>query len=186
MDKGEVEWWKFPKWTDEYEKGTDRYIDKAFATKCQGNQIQCPCNTCHYRYWRYRNVEKDHIICNGFVPRTKDFLDVEMGVEKEREVYEQTESLCMNDGIQELLHDSFKEGPNEEAKKFLQLIEEGQEELYPGCTTFSKLSFTMRLFIIYKCDYRLNNVQFGGLLQVFREVLPEIKLPHHFMKLIKF
>lgn len=40
------------------------------------------------------------------------------------------------------------EGPNEEAKSFFKLVDEGQEELYPGYKKFSKLPFTIRCTII--------------------------------------
>ncbi|KAL2899809.1 60S ribosomal protein L4 [Bienertia sinuspersici] len=156
MEKGNVEWWKFPKWTDEYEQGTDRYIEKTFGTKCKGNRIRCPCNSCPYRYWHYRNIVKDHIICNGFVPRTEDFLEKGMGSDREREVHEHNETLNMNDEIKGLLHDTLREGPNEEANKFYMLIEEGQEELFRGCKFFLKLSFT--IIFMYKCDCKLSNV----------------------------
>ncbi|KAL2905470.1 Nucleolar protein 9 [Bienertia sinuspersici] len=173
--------WKFTKWTDEYKQGTDRYIEKNFSIKSQGNRIRCLCNSFHYRYWPYQNIVKDHIICNDFVPRTEDFLEKGkgMGSDREREVHEQNETLNMNDEIEGLLHDTLREGPNEEANKFYMLLEEGQEELFPGCKFFSKLSFTMRLFM-YKCDYKLSNVQFCGMLELFKEVLPDAKPPSSF------
>ncbi|KAL2904850.1 VIN3-like protein 2 [Bienertia sinuspersici] len=181
MDKGNVEWWRFPRWTNEYEQGTDRYIEKTFSTKSEGNRIRCPCNSCHYRYWHYRNIAKDYNICNGFVPRTMDFLEKGkgMGSDKEREVHEHNETLNMNNEIEGLLHDTLREGPNVEANKFYKLLEEGQEKLFPGCKFFSKLSFTMRLFM-YKCDYKLSNVQFSGMLELFKEVLPDAKLRSSF------
>lgn len=168
----------FPRWSNEYEKGTDDYIEKVFATKSQGNEVRCPCSTCHYRYWKQRNVVRDHIICNGFVPRGADLLEPTKGDEKE-EYIEHGEALNMNDGVQELLNDTLRQGPNEEAKKFLKLVEEGEEELFPGCKTFSRLSFIIRLFI-YKCDHNLSNVAFTSLLELLREVLPDAKLPSSF------
>ncbi|KAL2924627.1 Receptor-type guanylate cyclase gcy-6 [Bienertia sinuspersici] len=179
MEKGNVKWWKFPKWTDEYDQGTSRYIKQTLGIKCKGNRICCPCNSCHYRYWHYRNIVKDHIICNGFVPRTEVFLEKGMGSDSEREVIKHNETININDEIEGLLHDTWREGPNEEANKLYKLIEEGQEELFPGCKSFPKLFFTMRLFM-YKCDYKLSNVQFCGMLGLLKEVLPEAKLPSSF------
>ncbi|XP_021727396.1 uncharacterized protein LOC110694514 [Chenopodium quinoa] len=43
----------FAKWSDEYEQGVDEYVKRAFAIKSQGNQICCPCQTCHYQ----RNIK---------------------------------------------------------------------------------------------------------------------------------
>ncbi|XP_057532932.1 uncharacterized protein LOC130810824 [Amaranthus tricolor] len=167
MDK----WWEFPRWSYDYQKGADEYIEKAFATRSQGNQISCPCCMCYHRYWYGRNDVKDHIICNGFVPRSDEFSGFgKMGDETELEAHD--EPLNMNDGIQEMFNVTLREGPNDEAKKFLSLIEEGQQKLYPGCKKFSRLAFTIRLYI-YKCDHKLSNVAFSALLALFKEVLPD-------------
>lgn len=69
MNKRNKQWWMFPRWSDEYEQGIDEYIEITFASKSQGNEICCPCDSCHFRYWQYEDVVKDYIICNGFVPR---------------------------------------------------------------------------------------------------------------------
>ena len=58
-------------------------------------------------------------------------------------------------------------GPTTEAKRFIKLVEEGKEELYPGCHNFSKLSFTVRLFL-FKCLHGLSNEAFGDLLKLLR------------------
>ncbi|XP_021843900.2 uncharacterized protein [Spinacia oleracea] len=172
------EWWLFPKWSNEYEKGVDQYIEKAFATKSQGNQICCPCDSCHYRYWRYKNDVRDHLVCNGFVPGMDKLSELGINIETEGMIFDHEEQSNMNDlndDVAELLHgvqDAFREGPNDEAKQFFKLVEESQEELYPGCKKHSKLSFMIRLFI-YKCDVRLPNSSFDLLLEIFKEVLPD-------------
>ncbi|CAH1421293.1 unnamed protein product [Lactuca virosa] len=95
----------------------------------------------------------------------------------------------MHDNFDELLHDRFRdvaeeistvqEGLNEEATKFYKLVEEGKQELFPGCKNFTKLSFIIRLFL-YKTLHGLSNVAFNDLLQLFQEVIPEAKLPTSF------
>ena len=89
------------------------------------------------------------------------------------------------DGI---LHDAYRNiaeeaantqgvgGPTAEAKRFFKLVEEGKEELYPGCHNFSKLSFTVHLFL-FKCLHGLSNEAFCDLLKLLREVFPYAKLP---------
>uniref|UniRef100_A0A803LSU4 Uncharacterized protein n=1 Tax=Chenopodium quinoa TaxID=63459 RepID=A0A803LSU4_CHEQI len=185
MDSGTKEWWMFAKWSDEYEWGVDEYVQKAFASKSQGNQICCPCESCHYRFWRHKGVVRDHLICNGFVPRTDKLSELGINFEREQTVLDNEEGSTpndFNDDIVELLHDArdaFRKGPNDEAKKFFKLVEEGREELFPGCKNHSKLSFMIRLFIL-KCDHKLTNVAFGDILELIKEVLPDAKLPASF------
>ncbi|KAL2931050.1 Mediator of RNA polymerase II transcription subunit 14 [Bienertia sinuspersici] len=70
-----------------------------------------------------------------------------MGLEREVENIQHDELSNMTDVIQKLLHDALREGLNEEVKKFLNLIEEGQQELYSGCKKMSRLAFAIRLYI---------------------------------------
>jgi hypothetical protein len=42
------------------------------------------------------------------------------------------------------------EEPNESAKKFFELLKEAKQELYPGCSNLTKVSFMVRLFEL-KC-----------------------------------
>lgn len=73
------------------------------------------------------------------------------------------------------------EGPNEDAKKFYNLIEESKQELYPGCKTFSKLSFIIRLYLL-KCLYGWSNTSFNALLELLREAMPFLNIPDTFNK----
>ena len=96
------------------------------------------------------------------------------------------------DDMDGILHDAYRNiaeeaantqgvgGPTAEAKKFFKLVEEGKEELYPGCHNFSKLSFTVRLFL-FKCLHGLSNEAFGDLLKLLREVLTGSEYVHKFV-----
>ncbi|XP_065860183.1 uncharacterized protein [Euphorbia lathyris] len=61
--------------------------------------------------------------------------------------------------------------PNNEASKFLKLLEDAKQKLYPGCENFSKLSFVVKLFQI-KCLYGLNDTAFNNIMKLFKEALP--------------
>ena len=52
------------------------------------------------------------------------------------------------------------------------LWEEAEHELYPGCTKFSKLSFTVRLLHV-KSENKLSVKAFDMILQLIKEALPE-------------
>ncbi|GAB2275877.1 hypothetical protein Dimus_039158 [Dionaea muscipula] len=99
-----------------------------------------------------------------------------------------------DDDIDGLLHDRFRDVLNEcdngksvegasnvaDVEKAFKLVEQGKEELYPGCKNFSKLSFTIRLHL-WKCDHGISNTAFEDLLNLFKEVLPtEAHLPGSF------
>lgn len=121
MSQGNEGWWRFPKWSSDYENGADDYIEKTFALKSQGNQIRCPCNTSYYRFWQYRNVVKDHIICNGFVPRDEDLVDIRKGSERDEwhghddpsNMNDDSSNMSdgpsnMNDAMQDMLNDTLR------------------------------------------------------------------------------
>ena len=48
-------------------------------------------------------------------------------------------------------HEEVSDGLNEEARKFFKLLEDGKQELYPGCKNFLKLSFLIHLYL-FKWD----------------------------------
>ena len=65
--------------------------------------------------------------------------------------------------------------------KFYKLLEEGKQELYPGCKNFSKQNFTIRLFL-FKCIHGLSNVASRDLLDLLREAFPFAHIPESFHK----
>lgn len=66
------------------------------------------------------------------------------------------------------------------AKEFYDLVTGVEQELYPGCKEFSKLSFVIRFFHI-KCQYRINNSACSQLLKLFKQALPTLNtLPDTF------
>ncbi|XP_049382842.1 uncharacterized protein LOC125847219 [Solanum stenotomum] len=73
------------------------------------------------------------------------------------------------------------DGTNEDAKKFYNLVDEASQELYPGCTGFSKLSFTLRLYLL-KCLHGWRNESFTSLLELLKEVMPELNIPPSYNK----
>ncbi|KAL4563992.1 hypothetical protein LXL04_028041 [Taraxacum kok-saghyz] len=96
-----------------------------------------------------------------------------------------------HNNIDELLHYTFRDTReetsrvrqclNEDAKRFFRLLEDGKQELFPRCKKISKLSFIIRLFL-YKTLHGLSNVAFDDLLQLLKEVIPDIKLPTNFFQ----
>ena len=94
------------------------------------------------------------------------------------------------DDIDGLLNDQFRDVaqakgayncPNEDAKKYYNLVEEESQELYPGCTRLSKLSFTLRLYLL-KCLHGWSNESFTSLLELLKEAMPELNIPPSYNK----
>lgn len=72
------------------------------------------------------------------------------------------------------------EGLNAEAEKFFKLIKDAEQELYPDCKKFTKLSFVVKLFHL-KCLGGWSNKTFTMLLELLKEALPESQtLPNSF------
>ncbi|XP_060186942.1 uncharacterized protein LOC132616513 isoform X3 [Lycium barbarum] len=62
--------------------------------------------------------------------------------------------------------------PHPEVDKFEQLMKDANEELYPGCKKFSKLSFLLQLYRI-KLLFKWPNESFNALLGLLKDALPE-------------
>ena len=155
----------------------------------------CPCKKCFNRNCHCRNMVEDHLICHGFVHGYTKWVFHGEGFSSRNTPHptDEEETSNMHDDIDRLLHDTFRnivddqrdegvrEGPHEYAKRFFKLVEEGKEELYPGCKNFSKLSFTIQLYL-FKCIHKLTDVACSDLLDLIREAFPFAKIPDSFYK----
>ncbi|XP_048497954.1 uncharacterized protein LOC125496516 [Beta vulgaris subsp. vulgaris] len=156
----DMSWMRLPRSLPEFENGLVNFLNASFAKASRGNQIRCPCKQCKNRYWWHRSEVYDHLKVDGFVD---DYEIWSFHGEDHRD-----HSGAGN-----------SEGPNEEARKFHRLVEEGNQELFPGCKTFSKLYFIIRL-LLYKTLHGLSNVAFDDLLKLWKEVIPNANLPSNF------
>uniref|UniRef100_A0A803KUV0 Uncharacterized protein n=1 Tax=Chenopodium quinoa TaxID=63459 RepID=A0A803KUV0_CHEQI len=141
-----------------YEKGVEDYLDKAFSTQAIGDQNSCPCKGLSSTSNNERDVKDMHDDIEHLI------YDVHMDVSER----------CEGVGDE----------PNDKAKKFYKLVEDGKQEQYLGCKKFSKLSFLIRFYLLKRTH--ISNSDF---LEIFREVLPDASnLPNSFneaRKLIK-
>ena len=105
-------------------------------------------------------------------------------------MYVEDNKDCSRDDIDGLLNDQFRDvaqakgaynGPNEDAKKYYNLVEEASQEFYPGCTRLSKLSFTLRLYLL-NCLHGWSNESFTSLLELLKEAMPELNIPPSYNK----
>lgn len=193
MDFSDKKWMSLPRSTEEFLNGVDDFLDKSFARSSKGNEISCPCKKCCFRYWYRRNIVYDHLIRDGFTPGYLNWHFHGEDLHPKPINTDEGNDVDCEDDINALLHNSFRdvveelqsipeeirEEPNMEAKKFFKLVEEGQQELYPGCKKFSKLSFIIRLYL-FKCTYGISNVAFTSLLELLREAFPYANIPSSF------
>ncbi|XP_021761331.1 uncharacterized protein LOC110726182 isoform X1 [Chenopodium quinoa] len=188
-------WMNYPRSSEDFKVALNFFLDDSFAKDAIGDQIFLPCKTCSRRFCHSRDDVYDHLIVNGFVKGFKEWVLQREGysfTNNDRQNVHEVNNQSTHDDIDGLLHDTFrdvgeglnrdhevKSEPNEEARKFFHLVEEGKKELYPGCKTFSKLYFIIRLFL-FKCLNDLSNVAFGDLLELLREAFPMAELPKSF------
>ncbi|XP_074313753.1 uncharacterized protein LOC141648947 [Silene latifolia] len=183
-------WMYLPRRLPEFENGVTEFLNASFSKAVHGNQIRCPCKRCRNRYWLKRHEVFDHLIGFGFVENYAVWIfhgEDELSNETINEPPHENHNF--HDNTDTLLEDRFRNpyegstnvqnGPNDEAKKFYRLLEEGEQELYPGCKNFSKLSFIIRLFL-YKSLHGISNTAFNDLLRLLRDMVPEAKIPGNF------
>ncbi|XP_052116503.1 uncharacterized protein LOC127746646 [Arachis duranensis] len=107
--------------------------------------------------------------------------DSEIDSESETNSYDNMDAL-LNDRFRDVAQaEGIKEGMNEDAKKFYDLVEEASKELYPGCKGFSTLSFTTRLYLL-KCQHGWSNASFTSILELLKEAVPKLNIPTSFNK----
>ncbi|RYQ90817.1 hypothetical protein Ahy_B09g096803 [Arachis hypogaea] len=66
--------------------------------------------------------------------------------------------------------------PSCEARAFHDVLEDGEQELYPGCSRFSKLSFLVRLYHI-KCICGVSDKTFELILELLGDAFEHARIP---------
>ncbi|XP_057761025.1 uncharacterized protein LOC130981442 [Arachis stenosperma] len=143
-----------PRHSQEFRDGVNRFLDYAYSVgNPQGEKILCPCAKCCNFLWGQRESIHSDLICFGFVKGYTRWvnhgesvigMDVDTG---------DTDEIYSCDDIEGLLDERFrnvadvegeKEGMNEDAKKFYNLVDE------------SNASFTSLLKLLKEAIPNLN------------------------------
>jgi hypothetical protein len=122
----------------------------------EGIEILCPC---------CKDVVFGHLCSKGFV---KGYIEWIYHSEDKilMELDSSSDDQTSYDDIDGLLFEMFKdvaeeggahEGLNEDANKFYKLVDDANQELYPGCEKFSSLSFTIRMYLLKSLKYLCQN-----------------------------
>lgn len=197
MNIGDKDWMTLPKYSDEYIKGVNDFLDKAFSRSARSNSICCPCKKCCFRYLYPRKIILDHLVIDGFTPGYTNWYfhgeEIQPMMDFKNNI--DTNASFGGDNVDKLLQDTFRDviqdfrsiqqeignNSNRKPKTYVKLVEEGKQELYPGCKSFSKLSFIIRLYHL-KCVYGISNAAFTDLLELLKEAFPKHKFRIHLMK----
>ncbi|XP_071680313.1 uncharacterized protein [Lolium perenne] len=193
MDKN---WMEASRSSDEYAAGVSLFLKFALRNEEKDSKILCPCKNCGNRFWYDVETVNDHLICTGFMPGYKTWLfHGEQAVNNDLDTQSSSPEDDSNarDEIDQLLLDGFdmfnrsslhsekEEGSeddseddseDEDVESYRRLVNDGGQQLYPGCKKFSKLQFLVRLLNI-KNVRGMTNAAFEDMLTLFREALPE-------------
>ncbi|XP_072078255.1 uncharacterized protein [Arachis hypogaea] len=167
--------------------------------------IRCPCPKCGFRLLQNREDAFDHLVINPF-PSTYTFWihhGERRGVEPSFDGQEDQSEQHFNAPMLDMVHDAFnfsglpgpEEGsenepdggamdelpnlynePSRESRNFQCLLEDGEQELYPGCSKFSKLSFLVRLYHI-KSMCGVSDKAFGMILELLADAFEHARIP---------
>ncbi|CAK8561709.1 unnamed protein product [Lathyrus sativus] len=184
-------WVELPPQSQGYKVGVNYFLDVAFTKgKVEEEESLCPCVVCCNDSWEVRDVVYDHLCSKGFVKGYTEWIyhgEDESLMDLDGDTDNETSS---HDDIDGLLFETFKdvvegggvhEGLNEDAKKFYKLVDDANQELYPGCEKFSSLSFTIRIYLL-KCLHGWSNASFTALLELLKEAMLDLNIPASFNK----
>ena len=195
----------------EYTNGVSSFITLARGHLNDENKTRCPCTQCvNFYYYELETVER-HLWVNGFsksytnwVFHGEDKTSSSFNVDElesdinEDAVYSDDDDddddmleaiqdvagginfeINQDDGIGE-------EESNYEPRKFKELFEEANKELYPGCSKVSALTFVVQMMHV-KVLNKFSIKAFEQILKIFRDVLPNnhnIPMSHYEAKRI--
>ncbi|KAL6576813.1 hypothetical protein OROMI_011089 [Orobanche minor] len=184
-------WMDLPRLMNAYQKGVQLFLNFALSNSEDG-LILCPRKECKNRICRKPEIIEAHLITKGFVKGyTKWVLHGESLSNSVHIADSFFGGLGTSDDMMDLLNDQFpmldednsmgdEETPNPEAGKFYRLLKDAEQELYPGCKNFSKLSFLVRMLQI-KALGNWSDKSFSMMLDLLKESFPEgVQLPKNY------
>ncbi|XP_020963360.1 uncharacterized protein LOC110264992 [Arachis ipaensis] len=198
-------WISRPQGSVEYKAGLNKFLDFAFANASSDGMIHCPCPSCGFRLFQTREDAYDHLLLKSFPAKyTFSLHHGERHVgESSTETQETNHGSDYRDPMRDMVREAFNfpgsvvdeddssnkdfEGdaeelpylyskPSQAARHFDELLEDGEQELYPGCAKFSKLAFLVKLYHIkYMCS--VSNKAFRMILELLCEAFEHAKIP---------
>ena len=189
--------------TKKYIDGVKGFLQFAFTHSAIGNTILCPCKNCLNCSWLEASDVQEHLVCEGFVNgyrRCEYHGELSSPIQSVRDAHveqfdEVVEGEVLEEDSDELaemirdmrhdfgdLSDIDDEGGHHanESDPFQQFLGDATEQLYPGCTCFTKLRFVVRLLHV-KSVGGWSDKSFNMLIELLQEAFPKgAKLPKNF------
>ena len=176
-----------------YEKGVKEFLDFAYVNRDPQSKIPCPCISCNNFLDQTREVIEDHMFIRGVVKTYVRWIFHGEGLEDsssdddcETDTHEENhENTSMHEMINDIAfgqmghewggrEDSISQGshiPNKKENFFLRMLGDAEQELYPGCKKYSKLSFIVKLLHL-KTMNRWSDKSFNMLIELLKDALP--------------
>ncbi|RYQ95908.1 hypothetical protein Ahy_B08g091289 [Arachis hypogaea] len=197
-------WISKPRGSVEYRAGLNKFLDFAFANASSDGMIHCPCPSCGFRLFQTREDAYNHLLIKLFPAKYTFWThhgDRRVG-ERSTETQEADPCSVYRDPMRDMVHKAFNfpgfvaneehssnddfggdaeellylySEPSHVAHNFDELLENGEQELYPECAKFSKLAFLVRLYHI-KCMCEVSDKAFGMILELLGEAFEHPKI----------
>ncbi|KAI5342853.1 hypothetical protein L3X38_010729 [Prunus dulcis] len=177
---------------DEYLDGIEDFIEFARRHNPSATRIRCPCRRCNNTFWETIENVGFHLVRNGMIETYSIWNlhgeQVDHASSSNAPRVDNVEPIVdPNDQVMGIIHDAFpfvstninQEGEDDvptpidsaEFEQYEKLLKNANQELYPGCESFSVLTAIVEL-MHEKIKYRMSNLCFDYFLGVFKRMLP--------------
>ncbi|BBH07194.1 Ankyrin repeat family protein [Prunus dulcis] len=178
--------------SDEYLDGIEDFIEFARRHNPGATRIRCPCRRCNNTLWETIENVGFHLVRNGMIETYSiwnlhgEQLDHASSSNATR--MDSVEPIVdPNDQVMDIIEDVFPFASTNinhereddvptpidsaEFEQYEKLLKNANQELYPGCESFSVLTAIVEL-MHGKIKYRMSNLCFDYFLGVFKRMLP--------------
>ncbi|KAI5313812.1 hypothetical protein L3X38_042988 [Prunus dulcis] len=177
---------------DEYLDGIEEFIEFARRHNPSATRIRCPCRRCNNTFWETIENVGFHLVRNGMIETYSIWNlhgeQVDDASSSNAPRVDNVEPIVdPNDQVMGIIQDAFpfastninQEGEDDvptpidsaEFEQYEKLLKNANQELYPGCKSFSVLTAIVEL-MHGKIKYRMSNLCFDYFLGVFKRMLP--------------
>lgn len=164
----------------EFVKGVGEFIDFCIQHPSfnDSDKIRCPCPRCDNKRFLDTETVRVHLYRKGFCPEYFDWIchGEFVGESSTSQANPYRELVVdalghVGENLWNVEANSIEEEPNDEAKKFFELLKAAEDPLYEG-SKMSRLEMASRI-ITLKCEYNLPHRCVDGFASLLNEAIPE-------------